>query len=103
MRDGNLLDIFAIPFLRGDPHDALGDANSLAISESEARRRFGTIDVLGKTLTLALNTGNVDYRIRGVFKDIPKNSNLSANIIARFDLNTQFADRRQQVTSWGNQ
>jgi len=103
MVDGNLFDILAVPFVRGDPNRALGDANSMAISESEALRRFGTVDVVGKTLTMVLNTGNVDYRIAGVFKDIPKNSHFSANIIARFDLNTQFADRREQLKSWSNQ
>ena len=103
MVDGNLFDILQVPFLRGDPHHVLGDANSMVISESEALRRFGTIDVVGKTLTMVLNTGNVDYRIDGVFKEVPKNSHFSANIVARFDLNTQFADRRQQLTNWNNQ
>ena len=101
--DGNLFDILQVPFVRGDPHHALDDASSMALSESEAIRRFGTIDVVGKTLTMVLNTGNVDYRITGVFKDIAKNSHFSANVVARFDPNTQFADRRQQTTSWNTQ
>jgi len=103
MVDNNLFDILQVPFVRGDPHRALPDNNSMALSESEAMRRFGTIDVLGKTLTIVMNTGNIDYRITGVFKDLPKNSHFSANVVARFDPNTQFADRQQQMTSWNNQ
>ena len=103
MVDNNLFDILQVPFVRGDPHHVLDDNNSLALSESEAVRRFGTIDVLGKTLTIVMNTGNIDYRITGVFKDLPKNSHFSANLVARFDPNTQFADRPLQMTSWNNQ
>jgi len=96
MVDNNLFDILQVPFVRGDPHHALPDNNSMALSESEAMRRFGTIDVLGKTLTIVMNTGNIDYRITGVFKDLPKNSHFSANVVARFDPNTQFADRQHR-------
>jgi putative ABC transport system permease protein len=103
MVDNNLFDVLQVPFVRGVPHRALDDNNSLALSESEAIRRFGTVDVLGKTLTIVMNTGNIDYRITGVFKDFPKNSHFSANVVARFDPNTQFADRQQQMTSWNNQ
>jgi len=103
MVDNNIFDILQIPFLRGDPHRALPDNNSLAISQSEAIRRFGTIDVVGRTLTIVMNTGNVDYRVTGVFQDIPRNSAFSADVVARFDPNTQFADRPQMMTQWDNQ
>jgi putative ABC transport system permease protein len=101
--DGNIFDVLQFPFLRGNPAHVLDDSNSLAISESEALRRFGTIDVVGKTLTLVLNSGNTDYRITGVFKDIPKNSQFAANIVARVEPNTEFHDQPTFMTSWGSQ
>ena len=103
MVDSNIFDILQVPFVRGDADKALPDNNSMAISAGEAIRRFGTIDVIGKTLTIVMNTGNVDYRITGVFQDIPRNSAFSADIVARFDPNTQFADRAQLMTQWDNQ
>ncbi|WP_343520900.1 ABC transporter permease [Sphingomonas sp.] len=103
MVDGNLFEIFDVPFVRGSAATALPDTHSIALSESEARRRFGTVDAIGKTLTIVDNMGNVDYRVTGVFKDWPKNSSFSANAVARFDLGVQFADRQGALTNWDNQ
>src|SRR4051812_23608444 len=103
MVDGNLFDILQVPFVRGDPAHALDDAHSAVLSESEAKRRFGAADPIGKTLTVVDNQGNVDYRITGIFRDIPKNSSFAANMVARFDPEVQFSDRLDAVTSWNNQ
>jgi putative ABC transport system permease protein len=103
MADENLFEIFRVPFLRGSWRSALPDAHSIALSESEARRRFGDADPIGKTLTIVDNAGNVDYRVTGVFKDFPKNSHFTAEAVARFDLGVQFADRPTALTSWNNQ
>lgn len=103
MVDGNLFEIFDVPFVRGSAATALPDTHSIALSESEARRRFGTVDAIGRTLTIVDNMGNVDYRVTGVFRDWPKNSSFSANAVARFDLGVQFADRQGALTNWDNQ
>ena len=100
MVDENLFEIFRVPFVRGSWQTALPDAHSIALSETEAKRRFGDANPIGQSLTIVDNTGDVDYRVTGVFKDFPKNSHFSANAVARFDLNTQFADRQQQLTNW---
>ncbi len=101
--DGDLFEIFPIPFVRGSAKTALPDTNSIALSESEAKRRFGDADPIGKTLTIVDNMGNVDYRVTGVFRDLPDNSHFSADAVARFDLGVQFADREEALTSWNNQ
>jgi putative ABC transport system permease protein len=103
MADANLFEILKVPFLRGSAQTALPDTHSIALSESEAKRRFGNADPIGKTLTLVDNTGDVDYRVTAVFKDFPKNSSFTANAVARFDLAVQFADRESALTSWNNQ
>jgi putative ABC transport system permease protein len=103
MVEDNLFEIFRVPFVRGTWQTALPDTHSIALSESEARRRFGTVDAIGKTLTIVDNMGNVDYRVTGVFRDFPKNSHFSAEAVARFDLGVQFADRLSATTSWNNQ
>ena len=103
MVDGNLFEIFRVPFVRGSWQTALPDTHSIALSESEAKRRFGDADPIGKTLTIVDNMGNVDYRVTGVFKDFPKNTHFTAEAVARFDLGVQFADRERALTSWNNQ
>ena len=103
MVDDNLFEVLRVPFVRGSYQTALPDTHSIALSESEAKRRFGDANPVGKTLTIVDNTGDVDYRVTGVFKDFPKNSSFSANAVARFDLATQFADRQRQIDNFGNQ
>ncbi|MFD1787024.1 FtsX-like permease family protein [Sphingomonas floccifaciens] len=103
MVDGDFFGVFDIPFVRGSAATALPDTHSIALSESEAMRRFGTLDAVGKTLTIVDNSGDIDYRVTGVFKDWPKDSSFTANAVARFDLATQFADRPGALTSYTNQ
>jgi putative ABC transport system permease protein len=103
MADTNLFEIFRVPFVRGSWATALPDTHSIALSEGEARRRFGNADPIGKTLTIVANVGPVDYRVTGVFRDFPKNSSFSANAVARFDLGMEFADRVDALSNWNNQ
>jgi putative ABC transport system permease protein len=103
MVDGNLFDILKVPFVRGSAETALPDSHSIALSETEAKKRFGNKDPIGQTLTIVDNMGDVDYKVTAVFKDWPKHSSFTADAVARFDLNTQFSDRPRDLTSWNNQ
>ncbi len=103
MADGNLFEVLGLPLVRGSAATALPDAHAVALSESEAKRRFGDGDPIGRTLTIVDNIGDGDYRVTAVFKDIPKHSSFSAQMIARFDLDLQYADRAQSLTRWDTQ
>src|SRR3712207_6623892 len=50
MADPTFFDVVALPFLRGDGHRALARPGAVALSETEAMRRFGTLDVVGRSL-----------------------------------------------------
>jgi putative ABC transport system permease protein len=84
MVDEPFFRILAIPFLRGDPAAAMQDANSLAISREEAMRRFGTIDSVGRTITIIGDSGQRDLKVTGVFEDLPKNSHLDFTMATKF-------------------
>jgi len=77
--DPSFFNIFTVPLLAGDEKSALESPRTLVISERTARRYFGATDPVGKTL---LFDGRTDYKITGVFKDIPKNSHFHFDIIA---------------------
>lgn len=63
---------FGVPVLKGNPKDLM-IAKSVFISERFARRLFGDVDPIGKTL---LEDKRQPLTIRGVYKDMPKNSML---------------------------
>ncbi|MBC9032490.1 ABC transporter permease [Sphingomonas sp. JC676] len=100
LTDGPLFDVIQVPFVRGDPAHSLDDPHSLVISESEARKRYGTEDPIGRTLTVISGDMTADYRVTGVFKDIPKNSTFRMTIVARIDPVDYFRNAPPVVTSW---
>ncbi len=98
--DGPLFEVLRVPFLRGDRRTSLADPGSMVLTESEARRRFGTIDILGQTLTIAFATGPVDYRITGVVQDPPSDSHLELSVIARVDVEALMGGPNSFLTEW---
>jgi len=76
--DANMFDVFTIPFLKGDPVTALVEPNMLVISGETALKYFGNEDPIGKVLTF---DGATDYKVTGVFRDIPSNSHFHFDFI----------------------
>lgn len=66
----NILDFVALDVLAGDIDKALQQPNHLALSESEALRIFGSVNVVEHTLNYRAG----QYRIGAVFKDLPDNT-----------------------------
>ena len=71
--------------LHGDPASALANPGSIALSETEARRLFGTDNPIGQTLTLMMRGRQVDHRVTAVFRDLPRNSHMRFAMLARYD------------------
>ena len=98
--DGPLFDVIRLPFVRGDRRGSLDAPGTMVLTESEARRRFGTVDVVGRTLTLVFATGPSDYRITGVVQDPPRNSHLALSVVARLDFEALFGETSPFLTGW---
>lgn len=100
--DSPFFDVLPLPMARGD-HRALVKPGTVALSESEAVRLFGTTDVIDRKLTASVMGVKSDYRITGVFKDIPKNSHIALNLLLRADFPSLYAQGRNDdfLTAWG--
>jgi putative ABC transport system permease protein len=98
--DGDLLDTIPLPLVAGNK-DALRQVGNAILSESEAVKRFGTTNVVGRTFTVISKGKQRDFRVTGVFRDIPKNSSFSANMIGRMDFQSFFATEPDFLTCWG--
>ena len=79
--DDTFFDVFSVTVLQGDPKTALTKPNSVVITESMARKYFGTEDPLGKSLN---SDNRRDYLITGVIKDVPHNSHVHYDFLASF-------------------
>jgi putative ABC transport system permease protein len=100
--DDNLLEVLELPLLHGS-RSALDRVNSAVLSRSEAVSRFGTDSVVGRTMTVISKGKRFDYRIGGVFEDVPRNSHFRANALVRIDFPSYMAQEAQFLTCWGCQ
>jgi putative ABC transport system permease protein len=66
----NILEFIALEVVEGDIKKSLQQPNQLAISESEAIRLFGSVQIVGQTLNYQAG----QYTIGAVFKDLPENT-----------------------------
>ncbi len=88
--------MFSFAFIQGNPQTALVQPNSVAISESMARRYFRTINVVGRTIKV---NNKATYQITGFFKDVPKNSSLQFEWVMPFK---DYEKDNDWVKDWGN-
>ena len=79
--DPSFFTIFSYPLISGDRNKCLSEANSIVIAESMAKKYFGNIDPIGKTLDLK---GRLPLKVAGVFKDITDDSHLKFNMLISF-------------------
>jgi putative ABC transport system permease protein len=80
--DSNFFSFFAFPLLRGNALSVLKDVNSVVISESSAKKYFGSVDAaVGKMMQLSSRFDSHNCIVTGVFKDLPANSSLQFNML----------------------
>jgi putative ABC transport system permease protein len=101
--DNLFFDVLQFPLAQGDPRTALSQINSAVLTQSEARRVFGTENVLGRTLTMISRGRTIDYRITGVARDLPHDSHVRFTIVARIDMASWFSDQPTFLTCWSCQ
>jgi len=74
----SFFDVFSLPLLKGDPQTALKNPFSVVLTQTTAKKYFGTADPIGKTLLLR----NKDLvMVTGIAKDVPENSQFKFDIL----------------------
>ncbi len=74
--DSTIFDLFTYPFVYGDKSTALTRPNTIVITESFARKRFGEGNPVGRILT---DINNNAFEVTGVIGNLPSNSHLKFN------------------------
>lgn len=78
--DSTFFDLFQLPVIEGNTRTALNEPNTVVISESAAKKYFGTADALGKSLETDDDSSTV-YKITAVIRDIPENSHFNFDFL----------------------
>lgn len=77
--DSTFFEIFDFPLLKGNPVTALREPNSVVLSETAAKKYFGTADPMGQHLLLT--DQNNPGTVTGIMKDMPENSELKEDML----------------------
>ena len=77
--DPSFFAVFSVPLLKGDRHTALAAPRSVVLSRTTAEKYFGAADPVGRVLRI---DGKQEWRVSGVFADIPRQSHFHFDLIA---------------------
>jgi len=97
--DKQMLDMFSVELIKGDNKTALDNPLNVMLSETMAKKYFPGKNPLGQSL----NYEKYDFKVTGVFKDIPKNTHLFTEFIASYSSMTAIGQKESaQWDSFGN-
>jgi putative ABC transport system permease protein len=93
--------LFSFPFLKGNAETALTDKSGIVLTESLAKRLFGTTEVMGKSLEWQILNFKGQTQVTGVINDLPNSSTESFEFLLPFSV---FIDdlMGQERNHWGN-
>ena len=90
--------VLTFPFVEGKRRDVFKEPNTVVISETLAVKLFG-FDWHGQTIGEAIEINGQNYKVTGVFADVPTFSSLAFDFV--FNLEGQHADE-SNTYPWGN-
>lgn len=99
--DPSVWDVFPLPFVAGDRATSLGDTSSVVVTQAVARKYFGTDQALGRRMTIVIDGQPRDYRVSGVLRDLPDDSNLVLDVVIRLSPEV-VAARKDQMYDWND-
>lgn len=80
--DSSFFDLFAAQFRLGNPRMALDGPNKVILTETTAKKYFGTDNPVGKILLIG--SDSTAYQITGLVADYPTNSQIKFDFLASF-------------------
>lgn len=92
----SLFRIFTFPMLEGNPDTALKDAYSIVLTETAARKLFGSEGALGKVIKF----DTLDYQVTGVMKDVPFFSHTNFEALVSLSTAEQLNKNDRNFEKW---
>jgi putative ABC transport system permease protein len=80
--DPSVFEVFAFPFVEGNPKTALSGLSDVVISQNIAHKYFGDEEPIGKTLTIE---GTENVLVSGVIRNIPSQSHIQFDFLVSFE------------------
>ncbi|MCE7991826.1 MAG: FtsX-like permease family protein [Roseivirga sp.] len=99
MVGSDFLRMFDFPLIAGSLEGVLDSPADIVLTKSEAIRRLGTTDVIGKSIEYDIRGENAEFVVSGLVNDPPVNSSLEFVALIS-DVNKKRFVNEQSLTSW---
>ena len=96
--DSSIFDVFTFTFIKGDPKTALQPPNAIVLTESTAKKYFGSENPIGKTLEVDDWDRQV---VTAVIKDVPDNSHFKFDLLVPLRFRGRDGNPININTIWG--
>lgn len=84
--DASFFTVFDFPIIKGNVSNPFPDNYSVVITETTAKKFFGSNDVIGKIITA---DDSAHFKVTGIIKDFPKNSSFRGDMFFPMSLLAQ--------------
>ena len=81
--DPDFFDLMRFPAVEGDPAATLADPDGLVVTQTAARKYFGSQPAIGQTLHLSIDGTVYPYRVGAVLRDMPDNVTIKDEMFAQ--------------------
>jgi putative ABC transport system permease protein len=95
--DNSIFEIFDFHLESGDPKTALKQPKSMVLTRENALKYLGTVDVIGKYLTVDWSGILADFQITGILEEVPHNSHVQFDVLASIS-----SYPPEELSYWGN-
>ncbi|WP_422082906.1 ABC transporter permease [Ulvibacterium sp.] len=96
----DFFNVFSHKLLQGDKDQVLAGKNGIVLSESLAKRIFGTLDnIVGKTLEWKHPSFEGAYQVTGVFENLPANATAQFDFLISMEI---LLEKDRWAKGWGS-
>lgn len=99
--DNDFLNIFSFPIIKGNKANPLAELGSVVMTETAVKKVFNTEDPIGKLVKMKVSGEWKDLVVSAVVKEIPRNSTLNFDVLARIELRKEYT-RAKDDWNWSN-
>jgi putative ABC transport system permease protein len=90
----SFFNIFSYSLIAGDPKTALLEPNTAIITESVAKKLFGTVNAVGKLASFSFNN---PVKITGVMQDFPVNTHFKCDVLLSYSTLLKLAGPKRDI------
>jgi putative ABC transport system permease protein len=96
--ESSLFRVLTLPMLEGNPETALRDPYSIVLTETAAKKLFGSASAIGR----AVKFDTLDYQVTGVMKDVPFFSHIRFEALVSLSTAEQLNRSDPNFQKWSN-